>query len=324
MRTITHQQSAENLLTALVSGELSASHMQEAFTELVSRPISAELLVQCARVLREKMITVDLSPDAIDTCGTGGSGKKKMNVSTLSAFLVAACGGKVAKHGNRSASGNCGSFDLLEELGVRIDLSPDEERCIFEKFGIVFLFAPLHHPSLRHVAPLRKSYGKKTLFNLLGPLCNPAKVHHQMIGTGNEEQAQMIAEAIQMLGTKLSFVVTGHDGLDEVTMTTSTTIRTVTERGITLSEFSPVLCVSEDEFIGGTPKENAEYFVELAKGGGTLARKNMILINAAHALLLTPLASSFDEALALATEKLSSGGVNDLFVRYRDLTQRPS
>lgn len=311
---------AYDLICLLLDSESSTGERQEAFHDLVANPITTESLGGGVKALKEKMIRVILSSDAIDTCGTGGSGLKTINTSTVMAFIVAAAGGKVAKHGNRSASGNCGCFDLLEELGVRIDLKPEEERRMFEELGIAFLFAPLHHPALRHVAPLRKEYGKKTLFNLLGPLCNPAGVKHQLLGTGNKEHGKIIAEALRALGQYGSMVVTGHDGLDEVTVTTETTIRTVKEKGIETTIFSLSHAHPPEDIVGGTPMENAQIFLEIAKGKGGDAHRNLVLANAAHALLLTNLARSFSDALALAAETLASGKVHNLFIRYRDLS----
>ena len=318
--------SASNFIADLLSEELQDVKREQLFHELISQPVTPELLTEGVRSLREKMVPVDLAEDAIDTCGTGGSGKKTINTSTLTAFIVAAAGGKVAKHGNCSASGNCGCFDLLEELGVNIDLNPDQEHRVFEELGITFLYARLHHPALRFVAPLRKKYGKKTLFNLIGPLCNPAGVHRQMIGTGNDTDAKVIAETLQRLGSTGSFVVTGHDGLDEVTVTTKTRVRRVTEKEIETEEFSPtslsVQLAPASEIEGGTAKENAALFLELAQGRGTAAMKNLILLNATYALLLTPLATKIEEAFSLAQKTLNSGAAYEVFRSYRDFTKQ--
>ncbi len=316
--------SAEALITALLMPDTDADVRASAFDDLVSRPVTAELLTECVQVLRRSMVPVQLSSDAMDTCGTGGSGLATINTSTLTAFIVAAAGGKVAKHGNRSASGNCGCFDLLEELGVRIDLQPAQEQTIFEKFGITFLFAPLHHPALRFVVPLRKIHGKKTLFNLLGPLCNPASIARQMLGTGHQPDAPLLAETLRLLGTQQSIIVRGHDGLDEVTVTTATTVLRVTGEKIRKTEFIPgslsVSLTAAHEITGGTVKDNARIFLDLAQGGGNEAMRNLVLVNAAHALTLTPLVKTLSEAFALASEVLCSGKVLSLFTSYRDFS----
>ncbi|MFA5272962.1 MAG: anthranilate phosphoribosyltransferase [Candidatus Peribacter sp.] len=323
--TLPHQ-SAYDLIKTLLSEKSGDTERQAMFQDLVERPITADLLTEGVRALRESMVPTHLHSDAIDTCGTGGSGLKTINTSTLTALIVAAAGGKVAKHGNRSASGNCGCFDLLEELGVKIDLNPDQERRAFEQLGITFLFARLHHPALRFVAPLRKKYGKKTLFNLIGPLCNPAGVSRQMIGTGSEEDAEIIAETLYKLGSFGSIVVTGRDGLDEVTITDGTTVRRVSENGVQTEEFSPeslsVPLALPSEIRGGTAKENARLFLELAQGKGNAAMKNLILLNAAHAMLLTPLATTIEDALRVVRQSLDSGAAYNLFRSYHDLTHR--
>jgi len=316
------QKSAYYLISALISEELKDEQRQKLFDDLVSRPITSELLTEGVKALKEKMVSVQLSDDAIDTCGTGGSGMKTINTSTITAFLVAAAGGKVAKHGNRSASGNCGCFDLLEELGVRTDLTPQQEQKIFEELGIAFLFAPLHHPALRFVAPLRKTYGKKMLFNLIGPLCNPAGVRKQLIGTGDDSHAEIIAEALRRLDSFGSMVVTSHDGLDEVSVCSKTTVRRVEKDQIAESVFSPedlkLSLAHNKEIRGGDPKENVEVFLSLAKSEGDKAKKNLILVNAAHALLLTDLTESIDDAFAIAKATLASGKIHNLFLQYRD------
>lgn len=319
------QSSGVTLLNQLLSGSLNQKEMEDVFTTFVDLPITSALLAECAAVLREKMVPVHLPEDvqAIDTCGTGGSGKRTVNTSTLTALIVATAGGRVAKHGNRSASGNCGCFDLLEKLNIRIDLTPVMEQRLFAELGLVFLFAPLHHPALRLVAPLRKNYGKKTIFNLFGPLCNPADVKLQLIGTGNDEHARFIADTLFQLGSFGSKVVTGKDGLDEVTSTTDTTVYSVDSSGVHVSLFSPaeisVSLATEPEIEGGTPEENVKIFLTLVQGYGDPAKKNLVLLNAAHALMLAGLAPTIQEAFALAKETLESGKVHNLFQEYKEL-----
>lgn len=315
-------ESVEDLLELLLTETVSEEQRKEAFDAFVALPVASHTLYEAARVLRSKMIPAELPGALLDTCGTGGSGKKTINTSTLTAFLVASCGGKVAKHGNRSASGNCGSFDLLEHLGVNILLSVEGERRIFDELGIAFLFAPLHHPALRFVAPLRKQYGRKTLFNLLGPLCNPASVQRQLLGTGTAAQARMLGDTLKLLGTERSFVVAGMDGLDEISACAPTVVYEVPS-GDT-SYFIPSdlgLPVSHPAQIeGGTPEENVEIFLELAQGRGVEPHRRLILLNAAHAILLAGLSRSLPEAYGLAREHLLSGKVYDLFLKYKKLS----
>lgn len=310
------------LLDILLSETTSEDRRKEAFDEFVRIPITPDTLYHAATMLRSKMVPVHLPGTLLDTCGTGGSGKRTINTSTLTAFLIAACGGKIAKHGNRSASGNCGSFDLLEHLGVNILLSPEEEERIFSALGIAFLFAPLHHPALRFVATLRKQYAQKTIFNLLGPLCNPASASLQLLGTPNAEQAEMLGETLTRLGTEKSFVVAGMDGLDEVSACAPTVVYEIPS-GLK-SYFTPSdlgLPASHSSHIeGGSPPQNVEIFLELAKGRGTEPERRLILLNAAHGILLAGLCTTLSDAYGLAREKLLSGKVDDLFLRYRTLS----
>jgi len=319
----THE-SMEDLLNLLLAETTAEDRRKEAFHAYVRLPITPQTLSRAAMVLRGKMVPVHLPGTPLDTCGTGGSGKKTINTSTLTAFLVTAAGGKVAKHGNRSAGGNCGCFDLLEQLGVHIMLSPEAERCLFDELGIVFLFAPLHHAALRFVAPLRKLYGKKTIFNLLGPLCNPAAVTRQILGTGNAEDVGLLGESLTLLGTAGGFVVSGLDGLDEVSVCAPTVIRDAVigkEEYFLPSDLG--LPVSQPSAIeGGSVTQNAEIFLDVARRGGTEAQRNLVLVNAAHALLLAELAPSLMDAFSLARETLASGAVHALFLRYRDLSRR--
>ncbi|MEI8229550.1 MAG: anthranilate phosphoribosyltransferase [Candidatus Peregrinibacteria bacterium] len=323
-REETDHQSIESLLYLLLSEATSEDQRNQAFQKLVQLPMTPDVLADGVLALRKRMVPVSLGTEAIDTCGTGGSGKRTINTSTLTAFLVAAAGGKVAKHGNRSASGNCGCFDLLKHLGVNIMLSPEAERRLFDELGIVFLFAPLHHPALRFVALLRKRYGKKTIFNFLGPLCNPAGATHQLLGTGKAEDATMLAESLKILGIGRGIVVSGLDGLDEVSVCAPTVIRN-TETG--KEEFFlpsdlglPIAQPSAIE--GGSAEENAKIFAAVAKGEGTEAQRNLVLVNASHALLLAGAALSLRSAFFLARKTLDSGAVHALFLRYRDLSQQ--
>ena len=313
-----------SLISLFISDDLSDEKRFEVFKELISRPVTSDSINEGRKALQDRMVSVQLSSDAIDTCGTGGSGKKTINTSTISAFLVAAAGGKVAKHGNKSASGNCGCFDLIEHLGVNIDLTPEQEQKIFEKLGIVFLFARSHHPAMRFVGPLRKAFGKKTIFNYLGPLCNPARVMRQIIGTGNKEDASLMAGALEKSNVKQAFVVTGEDGLDEVTVTGHTKIFAIHDGTMDEQTFSPkdvgLPEFSEKEIIGGAHEENASIFLSLAKGEGSEAMKALVLVNASYALLLTDLVTTLTEAFDLAEKTLGSGKVFDLFEQYRDFS----
>lgn len=291
--------------------------MLDLFNQWSSVPFTAADLASAAQAMRAAMLPVDLGSGAIDTCGTGGSGKQRINTSTLVAFIVAAAGGKVAKHGNRAAGGRCGSFDLLEGLGAKIDLTPKQEQKIFRELGIAFLFAQIHHPAMKHVASARKTFGKPTIFNLLGPLSNPADVRRQLLGTPLKANAQLLRDALKLLGTEEAWIVTGDDGLDEVTLTGSTTILK-SDGGE--ERFSPtdirLRFVNEVEIRGGNAKDNLHIVRDLAAGRGTEAHRNLVIVNAAHALMLANIALTVQAGAVIASDLLRSGTVRTLIDRY--------
>ncbi len=322
--TITHTPTAEleTMVEQMLTGAMSDEEIIKVFQSFPSESLTAEQLASAARAMRRAMVGVRLDGDPLDTCGTGGSGKKTINTSTIVAFIVAAAGGKVAKHGNRSASGNCGCFDVLEALGARIDLTPEEERAVYDELGIVFLFARSHHPALKNVAAARKLFSKKTFFNLLGPLCNPASANRQMIGTGNLRDAELLRDALQLLGTDRSLIVTGMDGLDEVSVCAPTVLYSLPDDQT--SKFVPadlsLPVYASGEIDGGSVDQNVQIVRELAQGRGAPAHRDLVLANAAHALLLTPLVDDLHSALILARETLESGAVAKLIDQYVLLT----
>ncbi len=313
-------------IAAMLCGTMTDSEILSFFQRYENEEITPEALASAAKAMRAVCIPVTLSPEAIDMCGTGGSGKKTINTSTLSAFIAAAAGAKVAKHGNRSASGNCGSFDLLEGIGAKIDLTVEEEKRIFDELGIVFLFARTHHPAMKHVSSARKLYGKPTIFNLLGPLVNPAEVRHQMIGTPDTKRAKLLADALRLLDTRSSLVVTGRDGLDEVTICDSTDMFHTPEGK--RETFSPedlgLVRENSDSITGGTKDENITIFNAIADGKGTRAQRNLVLINTAFALTLTKLVPNVQEGWKLAADTLDSGNVRTLITDYILLTNKTS
>lgn len=319
----------------MLSGSLSEDEIVAIFVDMERNSLQVSDLVEGAKAMREVMVAVELPGDPIDTCGTGGSGKRTINTSTLVAFTLAAMGVPVAKHGNRSASGNCGCFDVLEALGVQIELSPEEEQKVYDELGIVFLFAKVHHPAMRHVVPARKRYGKKTLFNLLGPLCNPAVVKRQMVGTGNGEDAGLIAGALKELGCEAGLVVTGEDGLDEVSVCAGSV--GISVPSLETIDIHPVplgidLC-SHEEIEGGTPEENVQIVQDIASGKGPDAMRNLIVLNTLYALTLVgPGSGSGSQELGgpepepepgtfqRVQETLSSGIVSKLIDSYIQAT----
>lgn len=216
---------AHQAMSALLEGRAGEAEIAGFLIALKMKGETAVELAGFARAMRDRMLVVDAGPGVIDTCGTGGDGSGTFNISTAAAIVMAGAGAHVAKHGNRSISGHSGSADVLEALGVRItDVTPQEAARSIREIGIGFLFAPAMHPAMKHAQPVRRALKTRTVFNLLGPLVNPARAQAQLIGTPAPEAARLMAEALAVLGTRRSFVVHGHDGLDEITTTAATDV----------------------------------------------------------------------------------------------------
>ena len=258
---------------------------------------------------------VDLDPEGsdgviIDTCGTGGDRSHTYNVSTLAALVVAGAGVKVAKHGNRAASSACGSADLLEELGVTLDLGPDGvARCVREA-GIGFFFAPRYHPALRFAAAPRRELGVPTTFNFLGPLANPARIKRQVVGVSDPAMANRIVHALAALGARHAMVFFGHDGLDELTTTDVATVHQYRNGEHTTFLLDPtefgVARATRDQLVGGDPAHNAEMSRRVL-AGELGAVRDIVVLNAAAALVVAELVSDFPEGLITAAASIDSG-----------------
>jgi len=272
---------------------------------------TAAELAGFARAMRDRMIVVDAGTDVIDTCGTGGDGSGTFNISTAAAIVMAGAGAHVAKHGNRSISSSSGSADVLEALGVRITgVTPEEAARSIREIGIGFLFAPAMHPAMKHVQAVRRALKTRTVFNLLGPLVNPARAGAQVIGAPSLETAKRMAEALAELGTRRSFVVHGRDGLDEVTTTTATNVYEVTARGVETHVWHPsdfgVEAAQPDSLKGGNSSCNAQIVLEILSGASG-PRQDVVLANAAAGLLAGGLGSDLRDGMKLAARSIDSG-----------------
>ncbi|OGL44846.1 MAG: anthranilate phosphoribosyltransferase [Candidatus Schekmanbacteria bacterium RBG_16_38_11] len=264
-----------------------------------------------AKAIRKMALTLKIKAEtAVDTCGTGGDGANTFNISTAAAFVVAGAGVTVAKHGNRAVSSHCGSADILRELGVNIDLSPDKvARCI-DEIGIGFLFAPLFHSAMQYAAGPRREIGIRSIFNILGPLTNPAEVKSQVLGVYDKKLTAPLAHVLGQLGTRRSFVVCGLDGLDEITITDATQISEfyngeVKTYQITPEEFG-LKRSSLDELAGGDAFYNKEILIRILKGAKN-AKRDIVLINASAALVASEKAKDFKDGILLAEESIDSG-----------------
>lgn len=298
---------------AQIAAFLVALHMKgETVEEIVGFAEAIRAAAIPLEVVRNS--TVDVSGterDAlVDTCGTGGDASGTFNISTATALVVAGAGVRVAKHGNRSVTSKCGSADVMEALGVNINLPPTQIATCLDKVGIAFLFAPAMHSAMRYVQPARRELRLRTVFNLLGPLTNPARASAQVVGVYSSDLVEKLAEALSMLGLHRALVVHGHDGLDEVTITTSTRIAEVREGTVRSYEVTPEEFKFEratmSDISGGDATENARIIRDVLKGTPS-ARRDIVLLNAAAALVAASRANHLAEALPLAAASIDSG-----------------
>ena len=302
----------------------------EAAAVLVALRVKGETaaeLAAAAGVLREHMVRLETSvPDALDTCGTGGDETGTFNVSTATAFVVAGAGVPVAKHGNRAVSSPSGSADVLAALGVTADTDPACARRCLEEVGIAFCFAPRFHPALRHVAALRKRLRTRTLFNWLGPLVNPAGAPYQLLGVGHPGLLDNVAHALARLGTRRAFLVSSHDGLDEVSLSAPTRVREVRGATVTAHEWTPedfglARCTLAELRVRDAAESAAVIGRVLDGEEGAAAR--VVAANAAAALLAAERVGSLAEGVAVARDVLRGGRARQVLERLRVLTALP-
>jgi anthranilate synthase/phosphoribosyltransferase len=277
-----------------------------------TRPVTGHELYGFASVLNRKKRGIRSSEPCLDTCGTGGDRSGTFNISSMAALVASSCGAPVAKHGNRSVSSRSGSADFYERLGIPVDLAPDCAEELLEKAGFTFLFAPLYHRSMRHVAKVRRELGIRTVMNLLGPLANPADAPCQLIGVYDAALCTPMAEAASLLGKNRVMVVHSDDGLDEISVCAPTMITEIEKnRKVREYLFHPeeagLELFSPGDLAGGTPEDNAEEAMALLGGGGRAALREAVCLNAGAALYLHGKAASIAEGHLLASEALLSG-----------------
>ena len=305
---------AERVFSAIISGEASPVQVGAILMGLRTRGVLPSEVAGGVRALRCAMVPVPAKdPEELtDTCGTGGGALTTFNISTAAALVAAGMGVRVAKHGNRSFSSKSGSADVLEALGVRIHLSPEGMGKVLEDVGIVFMFAPLLHPAMRHVGPIRKDLGIATIMNLLGPLTNPAGALRQMVGVAEPGILWLIVEALRELGHTRALVVHGSPGMDEMSPLGPTQVAELREDGTILEGMiTPgqlgLGTYSAESLAGGTPEENARVIKRVLGGKGEGGARAAVLLNAAGALYVGGKGKSLPEALELAREGLDSG-----------------
>lgn len=314
---------AEAAFNALFEGEGTPAQMGGFLMALRTRGETVDEYAAAASVMRSKCNAVKAPADAMDIVGTGGDGKGTLNISTATAFVVAGAGVTVAKHGNRNLSSKSGAADALTEMGLNVMIGPEAvERCLTEA-GIGFMMAPMHHPAIRHVMPVRAELGTRTIFNILGPLTNPAGVKRQLTGAFSDALIRPMAETLLTLGSEKAWLVHGSDGTDEITICGPTSVSAVENgavRDFTVHPEDAGLSPHPFEAIlGGTPSENAQAFRALLDGAAG-AYRDAVLLNAAAALVVADKAGTLTEGVALARESIDSGAAKAKVEALRRLT----
>jgi anthranilate phosphoribosyltransferase len=301
---------AASAFDRMMSGEATPSQMGGLLMGMRVRGETVDEITGAVTTMRSKMLGVKAPPEAIDVVGTGGDASGSFNISTCAAFVVAGAGVPVAKHGNRALSSKSGAADVLQALGVKIDLSADQVgRCIRDA-GIGFMFAPSHHPAMKNVGPTRVELGTRTIFNLLGPLSNPASVKRQMIGAFSKQWIEPMAQVLKNLGSECIWVVHGSDGLDEITTSGPTSVAALENGLIRTFEISPedagVARAKPEALRGGSADENAKALLDVLKGKAGPFR-DVAVINAAAALVVAGKARDLKEGAAFAAKSINSG-----------------
>jgi len=302
-------------MTAIMQGEVADSQLATFLTALQAKGETVAEIVGAARVMRAKAEKLDIkSTSLVDTCGTGGDGADTFNISTASALVTAGAGVTVAKHGNRAVSSRSGSADVLKCLGVNLDANlATVERCVDEA-GLGFLFAPLMHKAMKHAAGVRKKLGVRTIFNLLGPLTNPANAQAQVLGVFDVKWVQPLAEVLCGLGCSRALVVHGSDGLDEITLTGVSQVAELKNGEVTSYNLDPAelgfdYCTSAD-LKGGTPEENAA-IIQGILNGEKGAKRDIVVLNSAAAIYVSGKADSLEQGARLAVNSIESGKARD-------------
>ncbi len=312
------------VMRAIMSGETTPAQVAGFLVALRMKGEVVEELTAAASVMRELSAKVNVATDnLVDTCGTGGDSKGTFNVSTTAAFVVAAAGARVAKHGNRSVSSKSGSADLLETAGVNLQLTPDQVAKCIEEIGIGFLFAPAHHSAMKHAIGPRKELGVRTMFNILGPLTNPANAPHQVLGVFSEKWVESLAYVLQSLGSKHVLVVHADDGLDEISIAGNTQIAELKEGAVSRYSISPQqFGIEEGKLVDIVAKDSTEslQIVNSVFENKVGAALDIVKLNAGAALYASDKAATLEEGVSLAVDAIASGEAKNKFQQYIEFT----
>ncbi len=317
---------ARGVMEEMMDGAATQAQMGGFLMALSMQGETIDEITAFATVMREKGVKLKPEREVIDIVGTGGDQVGTFNISTTSAFVVAAGGVPVAKHGNRSVSSKSGAADVLERLEIPVALSAEQNEEILKKTGICFLFAPVYHSSMKHAAPVRRELGVRTVFNILGPLSNPAAATMQLLGVYDKKLAEPMARVLANLGVTRGVAVCGEDGLDEITLTGETQVHEIrfgeiTSYTITPEQFGLARCPL-DQLIGGTPEENAQITLDILYGRETGPKRDVILMNAGMSLYLGIDGIALADGIEMAKDLLESGKAKEKYEEFRDAVKK--
>ncbi len=318
------QKEASFLLEQIIAGKLTSAQIAGILVALRSKGESVEEIVGFIQTMRKHMLKIH-APLSIDIVGTGGDEQGTFNISTASSFVVAGGGIKVAKHGNRAASSKCGSADVLESLGVNINLTPNQAEKVFKKVGMVFLFAPLYHPAMKQIGPVRKELGLRTIFNFLGPFLNPAGTKKQILGVASITLAEKLSRVATKLNFEHLFLISSPDGMDEITTTGKTHIFEIKGSNIKSYSVSPKLLgvkqATKKDLMGKDAIENAE-IIKFVLQGEKGPRRDIVVLNAAAAFYLAGKVKDIKEGIKMAEKSIDSGAAMQILNKLREETQK--
>ena len=316
---------AQAVMDEIMSGEANDIQKSAYLTALAMKGATIDEITASAAGMREHCTRLLNDMDVLEIVGTGGDRSNSFNISTTSALVISAGGVPVAKHGNRSVSSRSGAADVLEKLGVEVALTAEQNETVLNETGICFMFAPVYHSSMKYAAPVRKELGVRTVFNILGPLSNPAAATMQLLGVYDKELAGTMAEVLSNLGVTRGVAVCGEDGLDEITLTGETDVHEIrfgeiTSYTITPEQFGLSRCPLAD-LIGGTPEENAQITMDILTGKETGAKRDVVLMNAGMALYLGIDGITLAEGVEKAKELIESGAALKKYEEFREATK---
>ena len=316
---------AETVMNEIMNGKATQIEMASYLTALRMKGETIEEITACANGMRKAGVHLNHDFDVLEIVGTGGDEAFTFNISTVSGFVISACGVPVAKHGNRSVSSKCGAADCLESLGIKLDIPVEQSENILKEIGMCFMFAQKYHTSMKYVAPVRKDLGIRTVFNILGPLSNPAGANMQLMGVYNKDLVKPMAQVLSKLGVKKGMVVFGNDGLDEITLTTTTTACYINNGTFTDLTINPVdygfkLCKPED-LVGGSPEINKQIALDILSGKELGAKRDVVLLNSAICLYIAG-KGTITDCVELAKTQLDNGNALKQLKKFVELSNK--